>query len=201
MDPKGPCKRCKKHKLGCSLMPINDATGKTDQRRFTERQLLDFRLSQVQGGASKKKGSYRTREEASSLIPSPSGLTPSPSGLTPSPSALLPPLGQLTLSSASSPANTAADMADVRGGSDIEIIDSPVASSQHRGTAQASKPIVSAPAHAAASTSRLPPSSGDNLRAGDGGGSTEPSYREVVERLKIVEKRMDHFERVYGKAT
>jgi hypothetical protein len=182
-------------------MPINDATGKTDRRRFTERQLLDFRLSQVQGGASKKKGSYRTREEASSLIPSPSGLTPSPSGLTPSPSALLPPLGQLTLSSASSPANTAADMADVRGGSDIEIIDSPVASSQHRGTAQASKPIVSAPAHAAASTSRLPPSSGDNLRAGDGGGSTEPSYREVVERLKIVEKRMDHFERVYGKAT
>ena len=92
-------------------------------------------------------------------------------------------------------------MADIRGGSDIKIIDSPVASSQHRGTAQASKPMVSAPAHVAASTLHLPPSSGDNLRAGDGGGSTEPSYREMVERLKIVEKWMDHFERVYGKAT
>ena len=92
-------------------------------------------------------------------------------------------------------------MADVHGGSDTDIIDSPVAGSQHRGTAQASKPIVSAPAHVAASTSCLPPSSSDNLQAGDGGGSTEPSYHEVVERLKIVEKQMDHFEHVYGKAT
>ena len=55
--PDSPCKQCKSKKVGCSLMPLNPKTGKTDCRALSEAELLEFRLKQAkESGTQVKKG-------------------------------------------------------------------------------------------------------------------------------------------------
>jgi hypothetical protein len=132
----------------------------------------------------------------SGLMPSPSGLTPSPSGLTPSPSTLIPPLGHLTLDNTSSPTDTAADVAEMQDGSDVEFAEpAPVARPSRRHSTRAPKPTASAHAHAVASTSHQARSHGDESRASGGGRSTAPSCHDLDERLGKIETWMRDVER------
>ena len=64
MSPDGPCKRCKSRKLGCSLMPTNPKTGKTDRHKLTPAELLEFRTKQAENlhAAKGKKGKKRAHD-------------------------------------------------------------------------------------------------------------------------------------------
>src|SRR5258708_2396496 len=96
--PSGPCKQCKSKKVGCSLMPQNPATGKTDRHAMTESKLQEYRCNLV------KKGKQPARNSPDAGEPEGSGLAPLPSLLVP-----LAGLGTLTLDSGpSSAANTPA---------------------------------------------------------------------------------------------
>jgi len=201
VDPKGACRRCKSYKMGCSLMPVNPSTGKTDRHKYTEEQYREFRRLQLQKKASKgkqpaRKPSYDEQAEAS--------------GLTPSPSTLLPPLGQ-TLNSTSSPVDTTANAADTREDShagsspglpDDEHADEPAANT--RAFANAPEPAAAAPTrmvtsapHPSPSIEPSPrlqagscwqPSRGDQSRASDDGGNAAANYRELMERVDAIEK-------------
>ena len=112
MDPLSVCGRCKLKKLGCSLMPKNPATGKTDRHALTAEYILNFRIGEVEKAlrleakesrAQVKKGKQRARN------PSDSG-EPEASKSVPSPLTALAGLGALNLESAgSSAANTPAN--------------------------------------------------------------------------------------------
>lgn len=86
MVPTGPCRRCKKKKVGCSLMPINKRTGKTDRRALPVARLLAFRIKQKNAKAA------RESSGTSAEVPSP-----------------LAPLANLTLDSGPSSTNTPID--------------------------------------------------------------------------------------------
>jgi len=47
VNPVGVCQRCKSRKLGCSLMPDNPATGKTDRRAKSKQELFQYRKEQA----------------------------------------------------------------------------------------------------------------------------------------------------------
>ena len=102
--PNGPCKRCKKQKQGCSLMPQNPSTGKTDRRALSQAELLEFRQKQTEDSrAAVKRGKRRAQD-------SPNTGESEGSRLSPSPLTALSGLGTLALdSSGSSPAETPAD--------------------------------------------------------------------------------------------
>ncbi|KAH9984607.1 hypothetical protein BJV77DRAFT_1071939 [Russula vinacea] len=124
------------------------------------------------------------------------GLTPSPSGLTPSPSTLIPPLGHLTLDNTSFPADTAADVAEMQDGSDVESAEpAPVARPSKCHSTRAPKPTVSAHAHAVAFTLHQAHSHGDESQASGGGRSTAPSCHDLDERLGKIETWMWDVER------
>src|SRR5258708_15648361 len=91
--PSGPCKQCKSKKVGCSLMPQNPMTGKTNQHAMTESELQEYRCNLV------KKGKQPARNSPDASEPEGSGLAPSPSLLAP-----LAGLATLTLDSGSSSA-------------------------------------------------------------------------------------------------
>src|SRR5216684_1447315 len=97
--PSGPCKWCKSKKVGCSLMPQNPVTGKTDRHMMTQSELWEYHCNLVKKGKQPAHNSPNTGE------PEGSGLAPLPSLLVP-----LAGLGTLTLDSgSSSAANTPAD--------------------------------------------------------------------------------------------
>ena len=188
-------------------MPFNPATGKTDRHKYTERQLLEFRLQVRERAPKGKKPAARKPEQAPSSMPS----TSLPLNL---------PL-RLRLPSTSSPADATAT--DTRG-------DAPVGSSRRPTDHSYDKlPVVdtpkrhaatTAPTSAVASTSRLPPSHGDSdskqshlppwlrqagsrlqascgdqSQARDDGDSTAANYRKVKERIEALEKRQRDIER------
>lgn len=72
MNPNGACKQCQRKKLKCSLMPLNEETGKTDRRPSNER-LYQFRVKQVvKAGKKRALDSPDTGEaEGSGQAPSP----------------------------------------------------------------------------------------------------------------------------------
>jgi hypothetical protein len=47
-DPMCPCKCCHWNKQGCSLMPVNRNTGKTDQHNLMEADIFHFHVSQLE---------------------------------------------------------------------------------------------------------------------------------------------------------
>ena len=97
--PSGPCKQCKSKKVGCSLMPQNPTTRKTDRHAMTESELQEYHCNLV------KKGKQPAHNSPDAGEPEGSGLAPSPSLLAP-----LAGLRTLTLDSrSSSAANTPAD--------------------------------------------------------------------------------------------
>ncbi len=97
--PSGPCKWCKSKKVGCSLMPQNPVTGKTNQHAMTQSELREYHCNLV------KKGKQPACNSPDAGKPEGSGLAPSPSLLAP-----LAGLGTLTLDSGSlSAANTPVD--------------------------------------------------------------------------------------------
>ncbi len=129
--PSSPCKRCKSKKVGCSLMPQNPTTGKTNRHAMTKSELWEYCCNLV------KKGKQPARNSPDAGEPEGSGLAPSPSLLAP-----LAGLGTLTLDSgSSSAANTP--------------VDSPAASLQQ------ALPECPAPAPSAPSTCNTSKSSAD----------------------------------------
>ena len=46
-DPMHPCQHCHYNKQGCSLMPVNKKTGKTDWHNLTEAEIFHFRVAQL----------------------------------------------------------------------------------------------------------------------------------------------------------
>ena len=98
-------------KLGCSLMPKNKNTDKTDRHRLTEEYFREFRTKQVEKKEAAKlkkgKGKGKGKQRAHN---SPDPGEPEASTSVPSPSGPLPSLGALTLESGgSSAANTPSD--------------------------------------------------------------------------------------------
>jgi len=105
VNPEGPCYRCKSTKQGCSLMPVNPKTGKTDRRVLTKAELFEFRTKQVEKrhAAEAKRGKQRVRNSPDAGKPEASA--PIPSSLKP-----LTALGTLALKRGrSSAAKTPAD--------------------------------------------------------------------------------------------
>src|SRR6266478_838684 len=78
VDPKGPCAQCSTKKQGCSLMPPNSKTGRTDHCAKSEAKLLQFHLNQVQLHAEAKRGKQHASNSPDSEEPEGSGLSPSP---------------------------------------------------------------------------------------------------------------------------
>ena len=80
MSPDGPCKRCKSKKQGCSLMPTNPKTGKTDRHKLTPAELLEFRTKQAEKlhAAKGKKGKKRAHDPPDTAKPEASQSVPSP---------------------------------------------------------------------------------------------------------------------------
>src|SRR5258708_17122997 len=104
IPPSGPCKRCKFKKQGCSLMPQNPDTSKTDRRALSEARIREFRMKQVGESCAKVRKGKRCAAN------SPDAGEPEGPGSDPLPLTSLAALGTLTLdSSGSSAANTPAD--------------------------------------------------------------------------------------------
>ena len=80
MSPDGPCKRCKSKKQGCSLMPTNPKTGKTDRHKLTPAELLEFHTKQAEKlhAAQGKKGKKRAHDPPDTAKPEASQSVPSP---------------------------------------------------------------------------------------------------------------------------
>src|SRR5258708_12506358 len=77
--PSSPCKWCKSKKVGCSLMPQNPATRKTNQHVMTESELQEYHCNLVKKGKQPACNSPDAGEpEASRLAPFPSLLVPPP---------------------------------------------------------------------------------------------------------------------------
>ncbi|KAN0128171.1 hypothetical protein V8E53_014023 [Lactarius tabidus] len=85
-DPTHLCKRCQHNKKGCSLMPVNRNTGKTDQHNLTEAGIFHFCVSQLKN-QKKQKASLDLESWSSHSPPTASN---SPSAATTSESPALP---------------------------------------------------------------------------------------------------------------
>src|ERR1700677_2037485 len=53
-DPLHPCSRCISKKQRCSLMPVNEKTGKADRSKVREEDILQYRIDQVKKRAGKQ---------------------------------------------------------------------------------------------------------------------------------------------------
>ena len=80
--PNGPCKRCKSKKQGCSLMPVNPETGKTDRHAHSPSQLMEYRRKQAEAPQAEvpaknvKKGKKRIQSSPDAGEKEGSGLSP-----------------------------------------------------------------------------------------------------------------------------
>jgi hypothetical protein len=207
--PNGPCKRCKSKKQGCSLMPQNPSTGKTDRRALSKTEILEFRRKQTeQQRAEVKRGKRRARG-------SPDAGESEGSGLLPSPLATLANLGSLTLDSGgSSAANSPADSPATIAQPPLLERPAPAPPSAPK-THDASKPSgrsqsrlpAAVPAHHSAGVTAEAPGTSQQLRpalrqvshsrgdaspASDDGGSSARIAR-LESRLDEVEKWADEF--------
>ena len=93
-DPMRLCKRCHYNKQGCSLMPVNKKTGKTDWRNLTEAEIFRFRVAQLkkkQDALGHKKpeasGSKTSLSTTLSVLALESGSSHSPPAASDSPAA------------------------------------------------------------------------------------------------------------------
>src|ERR1700744_514442 len=69
-DPMRPCKRCHYNKQGCSLMPVNKKTGKTDRRLLTAAEIFRFRVSQLERKKQQTPGHKKPEKSSSKTSPS-----------------------------------------------------------------------------------------------------------------------------------
>jgi hypothetical protein len=99
-DPLHPCRRCQYNKQGCSLMPVNKITGKTERRNLTEAKIFRFRVSQLM--ARKKQQSRERKEPSGSRIsPVPIHSSHSPPAASDSPAATTSPDSPIVVDSPS----------------------------------------------------------------------------------------------------
>ncbi|KAI9428847.1 hypothetical protein H4582DRAFT_2090828 [Lactarius indigo] len=74
-QPTAPCLRCQSSKVGCSLMPPNSKTGKTDQRHLKPEVVRRYRIAQYKVREGKQPAAaYRKTSEASDSAASASRL-------------------------------------------------------------------------------------------------------------------------------
>jgi hypothetical protein len=99
----GPCKRCKTKKIGCSLMPRNDQTRKTDRHRMTDAYLKQWRQDNLVHEKVDRKGKGKQPERARSRKTQLGEEQEEAAGSASSPSTSLPHLEDLTLESVPSP--------------------------------------------------------------------------------------------------
>ena len=109
VDPLGPCRRCKRRKQGCSLMPRNTETNKTTRRKMTIDEIFNDRTKELKK-RRKKEAKAAKKLEGRAHSPHDASKPENPL-LAPSPSEPLSGLGSLTPESAGSlsAANTPTD--------------------------------------------------------------------------------------------